>query len=281
MKTRRTTLAAGLLSVSLLLSGACLAKDKAAGDDMGARAANLARFEAAVRSDTAALDKLLADDLDYCHSNGECEGKAAYLDSFKAGTMKYRSIEPTVDRIKLVGSVAIILGHAHVNATRNGADLNIDIGYTSVFILRDGRWQLSSWRSITLPAKSATRGDEASARAAVLARFDAALHNDVPALDKLLADDLDYCTFRGDCLTKAAYLGLVKTGSLKYVSAESTVSRVKLFADTAVATGVAHVTAIRDGKQDVIHISWSAVLDWRDGRWLMTTWTSTLLESAK
>jgi ketosteroid isomerase-like protein len=152
MKTRRTTPPVALFALSMLMSGACLAADNAAGaDEAGARAANLARFDAAVRGDVAALDKLLADDLDYCHSNGECEGKRAYLASFEAGTMKYRSIEPTVDRFKLVGPVAVILGHAHVNATRNGADLNIDIGYTSVFAWREGRWQLTSWRSLTLP----------------------------------------------------------------------------------------------------------------------------------
>ena len=156
MKTRRTTPSLCFLALSVLLSATCLAKDSAGkADEAGARAANQARFDAAVHGDTAALDPLLADDLDYCHSNGECEGKRAYLDSFKAGTMKYRSIEPTVDRIKLVGQVAIILGHAHVNATRNGADLNIDIGYTSVFAWRDGRWQLTSWRSLTLPPAAA------------------------------------------------------------------------------------------------------------------------------
>jgi len=135
---------------------------------------------------------------------------------------------------------------------------------------------------LAAPLAAATPGgDEASARASVLARFDAALRNDVAALDPMLADDLDYCTFRGDCLTKTQYLELVKSGRLKYVSADSTVSKVKLFADNAVATGVATVTAIRDGKQDVIHISWSAVLVWHGARWQMTTWTSTLLDAAK
>ena len=125
---------------------------------------------------------------------------------------------------------------------------------------------------------TAPQRDEASARAAVLARFDAALHNDVKALDQMLAADLDYCSFRGDCLTKAQYLDLVKSGKLKYLSAAPTVSKVKLFADSAVATGVATVTALRDGAETTIHISWSAVLAWRGERWLLTTWTSTLID---
>jgi hypothetical protein len=154
MKTRRTTHAVALLAVSFCVSAACLARENATKPDAAvARAANQARFDAAVSGDTATLDKLLADDLDYCHSNGECEGKRAYLDSIKAGTMKYRSIESAVDSAKVIGTVAILLGHANVNATRNGADLKMQIGYTAVFAWRDQRWQLTSWRSLTMPEK--------------------------------------------------------------------------------------------------------------------------------
>src|ERR1044072_1759659 len=98
----------------------------------------------------------------------------------------------------------------------------------------------------TLPALSATRGDEASARAAVMARFDAAIHNDVAALDPLLADDLEDCTLRGNCLTKAAYLADIGAGRVRYVSGDPTVSKVKLFANGAVVTGVATVTVVRE-----------------------------------
>lgn len=131
---------------------------------------------------------------------------------------------------------------------------------------------------LALPAIAAPRGDEASARATILQRFDAALRGDVATLDKLLADDLDYCTFRGDCETKAQYVGEVKSGRLKYVSIEPTVDRVKLYADTATVTGRATVTAVRDSVEHTIHISWAGVLAWRDARWQLTTWTSTLLE---
>ncbi len=130
------------------------------------------------------------------------------------------------------------------------------------------------------PAMAAPRGNAAAARATILERFDAALRGDVATLDRLLADDLDYCTFRGDCETKAQYIGEVKSGRLKYVSIQPTVDRVKLYADTATVTGRATVTAVRDGVEHTIHISWAGVLAWRDARWQLTTWTSTLLEGA-
>jgi len=127
-------------------------------------------------------------------------------------------------------------------------------------------------------AQAAGRGDEAAARAAIQARFDAALKADAAALDRLLADDLDYCSFLGTCETKAKYIGDVKSGLLKYQSIVSTTDSVKLFADTAVALGSLKVKATRDGQLRELHVAWSAVLAWRDGRWQMTTWTSTTID---
>jgi ketosteroid isomerase-like protein len=120
--------------------------------------------------------------------------------------------------------------------------------------------------------------DEAAARNTIAARFEAALHGDVAALDKLLADDLEYCNFRGECESKGQYIGEIKTGALKYRSIEHTVDRVKLFADTAVVTGHVSAIATRNGTENSIHALFLAVLVWRDARWQLTSWGTTLLE---
>jgi len=120
--------------------------------------------------------------------------------------------------------------------------------------------------------------DEASARAAVLARFDAALHADTARLDRLLADDLDYCNFQGECSTKADYIGEVKSGALKYKSIEGQVDEVKLFADSAAVRGRVSATATRGGVERSIRATYLAVLAWRDGRWQLTNWHTTLLD---
>ena len=111
-------------------------------------------------------------------------------------------------------------------------------------------------------------------------RFEAALHADVAALDRLLADDLEYCNFRGDCQTKSEYIGEVKSGAPQVSSRSSpAVDRVKLFADTAVVPGrvVGHRGARRRRAQHRT-LLYAGVLAWRDGRWQLTTWSSTLLE---
>jgi hypothetical protein len=130
-------------------------------------------------------------------------------------------------------------------------------------------------------AAPATQRDAESARAAVIARFRAALTADVPALDKLLAEDLDYCNFRGTCQSKWEYLGEVQSGMLRYVSFAPNIDRVKLLSDSAVVTGRLSVEAVRSGEKNDVNLSFAAVLVWRDDRWQMTTWTSTLIEKPK
>ena len=107
--------------------------------EVGAKAANAARFAAAAKNDATALEKILADDLDYCHSSGECDTKSGYLGNLKSGAMKYISIEPTVDGVKLMNDVAVLIGKAKVRGVRGGVDRTINIGYTSTFV-----WQMTA-----------------------------------------------------------------------------------------------------------------------------------------
>jgi hypothetical protein len=134
---------------------------------------------------------------------------------------------------------------------------------------------MATWAA---PAPAAPRGDEATARTAVLARFDAALRADTAALERLLAGDLEYCNFRGECEGKSQYIGEVKSGALKYHSIKGEVERVKLFADTAAVTGKVVANATRDGVERTIRASFLAVLVWRDDRWQLTSWSTTLLD---
>jgi hypothetical protein len=124
---------------------------------------------------------------------------------------------------------------------------------------------------------AAARGDEASARAALLARFDAALHADLPALEKGLADDLEYCGVSATCSTKAQYLESVRSGTRRFRSLRPDIERVRLFADTAVLTGKVYAVSIADGAERNVDAYFLVVLAWRDGRWQMTNQSSTSL----
>lgn len=132
--------------------------------------------------------------------------------------------------------------------------------------------------SLPLTVLASPRGDEASARAALLARFDAALHADVAALDKLLADDLEYCGVSATCSTKAQYLDSIRSGTRKFRSLAPKIDRVTLFADSAVLTGKVYAVSIGDGTERNVDAYFLVVLAWRDGRWQMTNQGSTLLQ---
>ncbi len=131
--------------------------------------------------------------------------------------------------------------------------------------------------SLPLAAPASPRGDEASARAALLARFDAALRADVPALEKLLADDLEYCGVSATCSTKAQYLESVRSGTRRFRSLVPRVERVRMFAESAVLTGKVYAVSIGDGTERNVDAYFLVVLAWRDDRWQMTNQSSTLL----
>jgi len=277
MKTRCTTLPATLFAVTSLLSVACVAKDNTR--EAALRAAEVARFEANVKADTAALDRLLDADLDYTHSTGRLESKAQFIASLTNGTIDYLAMDGTIQKLRVNGNVGLIRGTARVTVTMGGVTSSFVISYDDAWLWRNGRWQLTAWRSTRLP-DSGVR-NEAGAGAAVLERFDAALRGDIPALEKLLADDLDYCTLRGDCESKKDYIEEIRSGRLRYKSIVPVVDKVKLSGDLATVIGRVNVTATRDGADRSVHILYNALLEWRDGRWQHTNWASTIIEEQK
>ena len=134
---------------------------------------------------------------------------------------------------------------------------------------------------LPLLASAAPRGDEASARAALHARFDAALRADVPALEKLLADDLEYCGVSATCSTKKQYLDSVRRGARKFSKLVPRVDRVTLYADAAVLTGTVSADSTYNGVDRHIDAYFLVVLAWRDDRWQMTNQSSTSIEAPK
>lgn len=131
---------------------------------------------------------------------------------------------------------------------------------------------------VTTPAVAgAPRGDEASARAALRDRFDAALEGDLAALEKGLADDLEYCGVKATCSTKAQYIESVRNGTRKFKSLRPEIERVRMFSDSAVLTGKVYSVSIVDGAERNVDAYFLVVLAWRDGRWQMTNQSSTSL----
>ena len=206
MKTRRTTARDIsrylLMTGAVLMSCACLAKEPGATEgarESALRAAEMARFKASVDNDAPALDRLLDADLDYTHSNGAQETKARFIAALSDGTRDYLAAEPTIEKLRVIGNVGLIHGRANVSVGGPSGSSAFEITYDDAWLWKDGRWQMTSWRSSRPAVPPMPARSESGARDAVLARFKAALGADIIALDGLLADDLQYCNFRGEC----------------------------------------------------------------------------------
>ena len=104
------------------------------------------RFTAMVSGDVAMLDRLLAVELSYINNRARIEDKHAFLYGIKSGNTKYTSIIPSERQVHVMGTVATVIG---VAVLRGEEEPGVDIGirYTSVHVLRDGRWQMIAWQS--------------------------------------------------------------------------------------------------------------------------------------
>ncbi len=149
MKTRRTTLRILLVAAALAASGASTGADDARTTAL--RAAEIKRFEANVNADAKALGQLLDDGLEYVHSNGELDSKQSFIESLVSGRRDYARTEADIETIRIHGDVAIIRGKAKVTVVDGSTSRDLHLGYTDVWLWKDGRWQMTAWRSVRLP----------------------------------------------------------------------------------------------------------------------------------
>ncbi len=111
------------------------------------------RFGAMIKSDAAALDTLIADDVTYTHGSARIVTKAEFIDELTSGAFKYLTITPEEKewKVRVLGNVAIVNGAAGMRVVDHGNDQTIRIRYTNVQVNRSGRWQMVAWQATRLP----------------------------------------------------------------------------------------------------------------------------------
>ena len=108
------------------------------------------RFAAMVRADTAELDRLLAPDLTYTHSNGRVETREKFLASIASKALVYRSIEPSEVEIRLYGDAAVATGRVEMKVSTGGQDQAFAARFTAVYVRQEGTWRLTVWQTTRL-----------------------------------------------------------------------------------------------------------------------------------
>jgi hypothetical protein len=158
MKSRRNVSNPLLFAAATMVSALFLASSASAKDDSrepALRAAEKARFEANVNADAKALGTLLDDNLEYTHSNGALDSKASFIESLTTGKRDYVATTFDIQSVRIFGDVGIIRGTAKVTVADQGKPLDLDLGYTDIWLWKDGRWQMTAWRSARMPPPAA------------------------------------------------------------------------------------------------------------------------------
>ena len=110
--------------------------------------------------------------------------------------------------------------------------------------------------------------------AAQRARLDATIAVDVPALERLMADDLSYVHSSAKLESKAENIAaLVANHSYKAVETSEVVVRVA--GDAAVITGLADITLKGADGDRQLPVRFTNVWALRDGAWREIAWQST------
>lgn len=139
----RRMLAAGL---PVLLAGAAMAQT----EDALRKAEE--QFGAAVtRQDYAALERILADDMIYTHSNGVVDDKTKFIASLKDGTRKYESIQIREMTVRPFGNTAAVAAKVTMVITSRGETAPREMRYLRFWAKKGGQWQLVGHQSVTLP----------------------------------------------------------------------------------------------------------------------------------
>jgi uncharacterized protein (TIGR02246 family) len=144
-----TRLVLPLVALALLVAPAAFAASKAATE---AEAVERARFQTWVKGDVTAMKTVMADDVLYCHSSGQCQNKQEFIAEIESKQRVYKKMDVLSLTAKALGSYAVLInGTIDVVGESSGKTVQFRGIYTSVYVRRDGHWQLISWQSTTLP----------------------------------------------------------------------------------------------------------------------------------
>jgi ketosteroid isomerase-like protein len=109
------------------------------------------RMQAMARKDVDTLNKLLADELIYCHSSARLDTKQSLIGAMQSGATVYTGVEPSEVKAQDCGDAVVLTGIARINVLSSGKPNAFSVRFTDVYARRGGQWQMVTWQSTRLP----------------------------------------------------------------------------------------------------------------------------------
>ena len=97
---------------------------------------------ALAKNDTAALDRIYADDYTFVSPEGEMQTKAQRLESMKSGEMKFESITFDDAKVRMYGDAAVVNAKTTQKSTVKGKDNSGTATATIVFAKSKDGWRV-------------------------------------------------------------------------------------------------------------------------------------------
>lgn len=119
------------------------------------------------KNDTAALEKMYADDYTFVSPEGEVQTKAQRIDAMKSGAMKFESLSFNDVKVRTYGDTAVVAAKTSAKSTVNGKDNSGTSTATIVLVKGKDGWRVVLGHPSTpIPAaKSAESNTAANANA--------------------------------------------------------------------------------------------------------------------
>ena len=103
--------------------------------------------QGAVKQDAAALQRFLADDLQYAHAGGQTQTKEQYIAAVTKGPARYESFTFSDVNVRFYGKAAVLTGFVDVKMV--GRD-SFRVRTLQVYIENNGQWQMAAHQSTRL-----------------------------------------------------------------------------------------------------------------------------------
>jgi uncharacterized protein (TIGR02246 family) len=193
--------------------------------------------QAFLHADAASLDHLLADNWKVVHVNGRQQNKAQFIESLQSGRAKFLSIQIDERELRVFGDTAIVTARWTNTIEFKGNRSSGQDRVTRVWVKLPEGWRAVTEQAVYLePSNKAPTADDDEKEVLRLMKQmqDAWLKHDVDAVSALVADEVQYWSFKGVRRGKADLLKMVARNREATTQADD--PQVRVFGDTAIYT---------------------------------------------
>ena len=100
------------------------------------------RIQAQIGADTAALDRIYADDFIGVGPSGTVRTKAQVISDFTSGELKFQSITTDEVQVRVYGNTAVETGRSTMIGQDKGKAVPQDTRFTRLWVKQQRRWRL-------------------------------------------------------------------------------------------------------------------------------------------